>query len=578
MWRRVLCAAGAILLWCASALGAESAVAAAPTDTARPAAIQLGQQPTVSLNRNSVYWLDLAGHRTVEQVESEAEALPWRTRRRDSQGPVHDGALWIRFEASVPLGERWFLEVGAPFHDRVQLFYRDASGAWVTQESGTSTAVSAWAVPGRLPTFRLASDNARPVRYWLRVEDDRSDFVAPLTLMREDALRGEREAEQFAFGAYFGLAGLIALAALANGLAFRDRAFLAFAMYIVLLGAGQLGRAGIGAQHLWPDFQVWNSTLLSLWPGAATAAALWFVKVVTEPARMSRALDLGVWGLIAALLGATALNVVLSNWSSMTLVLSFTGLSLIAIAGMLLWGWLEGHDRHLGLVALAFAPVLLLALLPLARSFGLLPTNTLTRFGLFLGVALELPLLYYALNLRLIARRDADLRASALSSTDALTGLPHRKTFIQRLDSSLAHARGQKQHCALLGIRISNLEAIAEEFGKEAAEKSLVVAASHLRRTIVDFDMAARVGEREFAVLLEAPVLPPLVTSRAQQLVANGLRQIESLPSALTLKFHVTATMLPIPDLDGDGSLRWALEGLDQMNVEERKLIRALNF
>jgi two-component system, sensor histidine kinase LadS len=105
-----------------------------------------------------------------------------------------------------------------------------------------------------------------------------------------------------------------------------------------------------------------------------------------------------------------------------------------------------------------------------------------------------------------------------------------------------------------------------------------VVAASHLRRTIVDFDMAARVGEREFAVLLEAPVLPPLVTSRAQQLVANGLRQIESLPSALTLKFHVTATMLPIPDLDGDGSLRWALEGLDQMNVEERKLIRALNF
>jgi hypothetical protein len=33
-----------------------------------------------------------------------------------------------------------------------------------------------------------------------------------------------------------------------------------------------------------------------------------------------------------------------------------------------------------------------------------------------------------------------------------------------------------------------------------------------------------------------------------------------------------------VPDLDGDGSLRWALEGLDQMNQEERKLIRALNF
>ena len=227
-------------------------------------------------------------------------------------------------------------------------------------------------------------------------------------------------------------------------------------------------------------------------------------------------------------------------------------------------------------MALGFVPVLVLALLPLARSFGLLPTNLVTRFGLFFGVALELPLLYYALNLRLIARREADLRASALSRTDALTGLPHRKTLMERLDTSLAHARGQKQNCALLGVRISNFEAIAQEFGREAAEKSLVVAASYLRRTVVDFDMAARVGERDFAVLLEAPTTPQVATSRAQQLVANGLRQIESLPAALTLKFHVTAAMLPLPELDGEASLRWVLEGLDQMNHEVRKLIRPL--
>jgi len=579
MWRRVLRATGAILLLFASAVGAEhAAVADEPAEADQPPVLQLGLQNSVNLNRNSVYWLDLRGQRSVDQVEADIDALPWRIRRRDAQGPVHDGALWVRFEAAVPLGQRWYLEVAAPFHDKVQLFHRDAAGAWVTQNAGTSSAVSEWAVPGRLPTFRLVNDSPRPVRYWLRVEDDRSDFVAPLTLMREDALRGSREGAQFAFGAYFGLAGLVGLAALVNGIAFRDKAFLAFALYIGLLGAGQLGRAGVGAQHLWPDFQVWNSTLLSLWPGAATAAALWFVKVVTDPARISRALDLGAWALIAALLGATAVHVVLSSWSSLTLVLSFTGLSLIAIGCMLVWGWLEGRDRHLALVALGFAPVLLLALLPLARSFGLLPTNGFTRFGLFLGVALELPIVYYALNLRLMARREADLRASALSRTDALTGLPHRQAFIERLDSSLAHARGQKQHCALLGVRISNFEAIAQEFGREAAEKSLVVAASHLRRTIVDFDMAARVGEREFAVLLEAPVLPPAVTARAQQLVANGLRQIESLPSALTLKFHVTAAMLPVPDFDGDGSLRWVLDGLDQMNHGERKLIRPLNF
>jgi diguanylate cyclase (GGDEF)-like protein len=189
-----------------------------------------------------------------------------------------------------------------------------------------------------------------------------------------------------------------------------------------------------------------------------------------------------------------------------------------------------------------------------------------------------MPILYYALHVRLMARRESQLRASALSRTDALTGLPHRQGLLERLDSSLAHARGQKQNCALLGVRISNLEAITDEFGRDAAEKALVVAASHLRRISVDFDMAARVGDREFAVLLEAPVTPALVTSRAQQVVASGLRQIDALPAALTLKFHVTVAILPQPQLDGAGSLQWALDGLDQIGPDARKLIKPLNF
>jgi hypothetical protein len=89
--------------------------------------------------------------------------------------------------------------------------------------------------------------------------------------------------------------------------------------------------------------------------------------------------------------------------------------------------------------------------------------------------------------------------------------------------------------------------------------------------------MAARVGDREYAVLLEAPVTPQALSSRAQQVVASGLRQVEQLPQALTLKFHVTAAILPVPQLDGEATLTWVMDGLDQMTQNE-KLIRNLNF
>jgi diguanylate cyclase (GGDEF)-like protein len=580
MRRSVLRAIGAVVLWFASSLGAMDARADAEpaVSPVQPPQLVLGQQSRVNLQGQAVYWLDDRGGTSVDQVEERVDTLSWRLRRRDNQAGTQGGAIWIAFDAVMRPGERWYVEVGTAIHDKVQLFHRDPAGAWVVQEAGSQLPVAQWPVPGRVPTFRLATNDPQPVRYWLRVQDDSGDVVAPLTLLREDALKDGREREQFMFGAYFGLAILIAIASLVNGLAFRDKAFLAFALYTLLIAAGQLGRVGIGAQYLWPDWEVWNETALALWPGAATAAALWFLKVVTNPARLSRALDLAVWALIAALLAATALKVAIGTRDSTTLVLSLTGLSLIGVLSMALWGWLEGRDKYLGLVALGFVPVLVLALFPLGRAFGLMPTNLLTRFGLFFGVALELPIIYYALNMRLMARRESDLRTSALSRTDALTGLPHRQSLTERLDTSLAHARGQKQNCALMAVRIANLDAITEEFGRDAMDKSLVVAASHLRRTTVGFDMAARVGEREFAVLLEAPVTPEMVTSRAQQVVASGLRQIEALPAALTLKFHVTVAMLPNPHMDGASSLAWVLESLDQITPDARKLIRPLNF
>lgn len=574
----VLCA---IMLWCASCWSAPKA-ALAEQDSASPAKaspITLGgSTPWAALNGQSVYWFDPTGVASIDQVEARAPTLPWRVRKREPHDRILGGAYWIQFTATTPPTEHWYLELNAAFFDEVRMYYRDRAGNWVMQEAGTNHAVSDWAVPGRLPTFALAIDDPRPVRYWVRLQDDRADLSAPATLLREEALQASRESEQFLFGAYFGLAALVTLAAFVNGLLYRDRGFLAFSLYTLLLASGQLGRSGVLAQHLWPELPGWNGIALALWPGAATAAALWFVKVVIEPVRLSRALDLGVWAVIAALLASVAVDIVVASRVSMVLVLTLTGLSLLAIGCMLVWGWVDAHDSSLTLVAIGFLPVLVMAIFPLSRGLELVPSSTLTRYGLYFAVVIELPILFYALHRRLMTRREAMLRAQALSRTDPLTGLPHRRGLVERLESSLAHARGQKQNCALLGVRISNMEAIEQEFGKDAADKALVVAASHLRRTSVDFDMAARVGEREYAVLMEAPVTPEAVASRAQQVVASGLRQMEHLPAALTLKFHVTAAVLPVPQLDGEGTLQWVMTSLDQMNQGAKKLIKPLNF
>ncbi len=121
-------------------------------------------------------------------------------------------------------------------------------------------------------------------------------------------------------------------------------------------------------------------------------------------------------------------------------------------------------------------------------------------------------------------------------------------------------------------------DAIASEFGREAAEKALVVTASVLRSAITDTDVAARVDSHEFAILLEGPTTPATANECAQQVVARGLQQSDALPLTATLRFHIAVAMLPDMDFDSAGSLKWLSDGVRAIDPQARRAIRPLNF
>jgi diguanylate cyclase (GGDEF)-like protein len=544
-----------------------------------PADLVLGQaHGAIPLDGHARYWLDDAAHETPDALEAAGDSLPWSPAHAGLSLRLDGKALWLQFDAVNTGAQRWFVEVGSSGVDRVQLFWRGADGRWNVHEAGDTRPVSQWPVPGRLPTFELSGPTGQPVRYWLRIEHNRVDFAAPVILYDQSLLFASREREQFLLGGYFSLATLIAIVSIANALAYRDRNFGAYAVYVVSLAAGQLAYLGVGAQHVWDPWLRWNELSTFVLPGASAAAAVWFTRTVTEPARFSRALDLAVWALIAALLSAVALDAFVSTRGTFLLVMALTALAVVVVAVLIVVVWVQGDDPHIRLIALGFLPVLVLAIFPIARGVGLIPVGPLTRYGVTLGAALEMPVLFYALMLRGSHRREARVRAAALARNDTLTGLAHTRTFLQRLDGALQRCSALKHACAVLVARIANYDAILAEYGRDTAERALVVTASHLRGVAGDVDMAARVGDHTFALLIEGPATPQEATSRAQQLVASGLRPSEALPHGLVLKFHVAAAMLPERRLDADSALAWLHEAAGAIRADSRKLIRPLNF
>jgi two-component system, cell cycle response regulator len=93
-------------------------------------------------------------------------------------------------------------------------------------------------------------------------------------------------------------------------------------------------------------------------------------------------------------------------------------------------------------------------------------------------------------------------RLETLSRTDALTGVPNRRSFDQALEQEIARARRHDQPLGLIGLDIDHFKRVNDTYGHEGGDAILrgfaQVAMSVLRKE----DSLYRCGGEEFAVIL----------------------------------------------------------------------------
>ena len=122
-------------------------------------------------------------------------------------------------------------------------------------------------------------------------------------------------------------------------------------------------------------------------------------------------------------------------------------------------------------------------------------------------------------------RKEAEARIRYMALHDALTGLPNRILFEDRIDNAVAHARRDDARVGVLMLDLDRFKHINDSLGHHIGDQLLEQFAMRLRTCLRESDTAARLGGDEFAVCL-----PDLASTHDAELLAQRILAVIEVP------------------------------------------------
>ncbi len=512
---------------------------------AQPITLLGDQNTTMDISAASTMWIDAGGKATIAQMTDPRRAMTFTPSKPEAVYRLgYQSALWLhyRFAKQLDSREDWILEFPQPLIDRITVYQSTVAGSWTSQTAGDTIAVLKWPEPGRYAYFRLDLQETGVHDVYVQIRNV-SNISVPVQVTSRGSSTQYLQMEYLMVGAVFGTLLLLTFTCLAQSFVYRDYTYGLYAAYACLLTLTMAAWTGVAGHMLWNNSGIWTDLAPGCLGVLTGSAALVFVTHLCGSSSRQKwfeplAYALGFAGLPIAVIYAlierpTAVVMISTYLISVALLGTFKSTST----------W-QRRDIIGFWVLLAFAPLTAATLLLVASVMGLVPSSWLSRYGLLIGLSIEVPLLLIALNLRSRERHGVEARAQAISSQDALTGLLTAHLFQDRLNQIVARTKRYKEPAAVVFIELVNYRYIKKTWGVAVAEQSLLRSVIKLRRILRDTDTVGRVDEARFGLILEGASTRTPVTELGARLIAAGLMPLKGLKPEVVLQFHVVAVLL----------------------------------
>jgi diguanylate cyclase (GGDEF)-like protein len=446
------------------------------------------------------------------------------------------GATWFhgRLFNLNAAEQRWLLVLHYPLLDNVDMYLRYPDGRVEHMASGDALPFSARSIRYRHPNFWIDLPQRTEVELLVRVAS-RSSLQVPLAVYTPKAFAELERDSQFGIGLFYGI--LIALLSynLVLWLSLKDASHFWYMCHVIGFGLVMFCLNGLAFEYLWPNSPWWANQAIPLSMAISQIAMHQFCRVFLELDERQPRADRVSQGIIVFFV----LMAVASFFVEYRTVVR--PMTLAVFPGALFILYLALNAIRMGyaparVFLAAWGFLLLGTALYASVSFGLLPKNFFTEYGIQIGSAMEMILLSFALayryaklrgeNERLVREHNEQLerhvarRTSELSTAleqlaeanqrlresnrrDALTGLFNRKHFRDVFEHQLHHAAEHRQSLGVLLIDLDHFKDVNDTHGHLAGGECLRWLGRCLHDNLVEHGaLLARFGGEEFVVVL----------------------------------------------------------------------------
>lgn len=422
----------------------------------------VGDDPNAPIGRSFELLTDPQGSLTWGQVRNSTDLIP-----SDMPVPnlgITDHVHWLRMRIeNATASNSLVLFLNNPEVDELEIRCYVAGREVIIARTGLGMDPGREVKQEAEPIFHLPIPSGVAGEVLIRTRSGKQ-LLLPFLLNTPEQARRVRAARNMAVGFYVGIMLVLALYNLFVFLSIRDRSYLLYVVYILLVCLTQLTLFGIGPAHLWPGMP-WlrlNASLILTLSTATVASE--FTRSLLNTRSYTPVMDRGIkwfYGSFVIGAGLYLLGPVLLGYKISQAV---SGLFAFYIFAMILVAWRRGN-RQAGMFLLAWSLFLMGTLVFVLKDMGVLPYGPVTMYTMPVGSAIEGILLSFILADRInILRREKErsqAEALRVSQENERIIREQNQLLEQKVDERTQALQASNEHLKRTQSQLVNAEKMA---------------------------------------------------------------------------------------------------------------------